>query len=96
MEILFKELSKRIEVFSLQEWDVEYARGTTHKIYFKNSRTFWKRSQIFLSETEDLRNYPNELLTSVVSLSLVIYKWTISELLKGEKTLLTWRKAGKV
>lgn len=62
---LAAKLSKRADVFSLEEWDVGLAKGVTHHIRLRDPRPFRERSRrIAPADIEDVRRHLQELLAA--------------------------------
>ncbi|KAL6483440.1 hypothetical protein MHYP_G00083120 [Metynnis hypsauchen] len=64
-ERLRERLSKRAQVFSLNEWDVGLAQGVKHHIRLTDSRPFRERSRrLAPADIEDVRRHLRELLAA--------------------------------
>ncbi|XP_076836716.1 uncharacterized protein LOC143482275 [Brachyhypopomus gauderio] len=64
-ERLRSKLSKRVRVFSLDDWDVGLAQGVTHRIRLKDQRPFRERSRrLAPADIEDVRRHLQELLAA--------------------------------
>ncbi|XP_071374845.1 retrovirus-related Pol polyprotein from transposon 412 [Centroberyx affinis] len=62
---LAAKLSERVNVFSLEEWDVGLARDVTHHIRLRDPRPFRERSRrIAPADIEDVRRHLQELLAA--------------------------------
>ncbi|XP_029350188.1 uncharacterized protein LOC115036194 [Echeneis naucrates] len=62
---LATKLAERVNVFSLEEWDVGLAKGVTHSIRLRDPRPFRERSRrIAPGDIEDVRCHLQELLAA--------------------------------
>ncbi|XP_049321873.1 uncharacterized protein LOC125782292 [Astyanax mexicanus] len=64
-ERLSKKLAQRVNVFSLEEWDVGLARGVEHRIRLRDDKPFRERSRrIAPADLDDLRRHLQGLLAA--------------------------------